>query len=429
MATRIDADVLIPGRGEPIANGTLILDGNTIAFAGPTADAPDAPDAELVRAAAVMPGMWDCHGHFMGLRNAALGTYFTESVQIRTARAAKDAEVALQAGFTSVREAGGIGVHLARAVDEGTLLGPSIYAPGAILSTTGGHGDLHTVPLEWVHDLNHRDGEMRLCDGVAECVRAVREQLRLNARVIKICASGGVMSEVDDPIHQQFRGDELRAIVETAAMADRVVMAHCHGKPGITAALEAGVRSIEHGTYLDDEACAAMRELGAILVPTRYIVVRLLKAGIASGMSAENYRKLAAIADRHAEAISRAHAAGVTIAAGTDIFQSGVDLPVGWGQNGAELALLVEAGLSPAEAIAAATANAAATLGPQAPEAGVLAEGWDADVITLSGNPLTEIGLLAEPANVTGVWKHGVRVKRLLQTDEPGIHSEVSGAA
>jgi imidazolonepropionase-like amidohydrolase len=252
---------------------------------------------------------------------------------------------------------------------------------------------------------------MRLCDGITECVRAVREQLRLNARVIKICASGGVLSEVDDPIHQQFSIDELRAIVDTAGMADRVVMAHCHGKPGIMAALEAGVRSIEHGTYLDDEACAAMRELGAILVPTRYIVVRLLKAGVASGMSAENFRKLAAIADIHGEAISRAHAAGVTIAAGTDIFQSGADLPVAWGQNGAELALLVDAGLSPAEAIAAATANAPATLGPQAPRAGVLADEWDADVITLAGNPLDDIALLAEPANVTGVWKHGVRVK------------------
>ena len=413
LTTRIDADVLIPGRADPITNGTVILAGTTIAYAGASADAPAVPDAEIVRAAAVMPGMWDCHGHFMGLRNAAIATYFTDSVQVRTARAAKDAEAALQAGFTSVREAGGMGVHLARVVNEGTLLGPSIYAPGAILSTTGGHGDLHTVPLEWVHDLNRRDGEERLCDGVDECVRAVREQLRLNARVIKICASGGVMSEVDDPIHQQFRADELRAIVETAAMADRVVMAHCHGKPGIMAALEAGVRTIEHGTYLDDEACAAMRELGAILVPTRYIVVRLLKAGLASGMSAENYRKLASIADTHAEAISRAYAAGVTIAAGTDIFQSGAELPVGWGQNGAELALLVEAGLSPADAIAAATANAPTTLGPQAPQAGVLAEGWDADLITVSGNPLEDIGLLAEPKNVTGVWKNGVRVKPL----------------
>jgi imidazolonepropionase-like amidohydrolase len=413
MTTRIDAEVLIPGRGAPIANGSVVFDDGAIRFAGPTADAPTTEGAEVIPARAVMPGMWECHGHFLGMRNAALATYFTDTVQLRSARVAKDAEAALQAGFTSVREAGGIGVHLARAVREGTVVGPSIYAPGAILSTTGGHGDLHTIPLEWVHDYSRRSGELRLCDGVDNCVRAVREQLRLGARVIKICASGGVMSEIDDTIHQQFRVDELRAIVETAAMADRVVMAHCHGKPGIMAALEAGVRSIEHGTYLDEEACAAMRELGAVLVPTRYIVVRLLKAGTASGMSAENYRKLAAIADAHAEAIGRAHAAGVAIAAGTDIFQSGAEQPVAWGQNGAELALLVEAGLSPLDAIASATANAPATLGPQAPRAGVLAEGWDADVITLAGDPLANIGLLAEPANVTGVWKHSIAVKRL----------------
>jgi imidazolonepropionase-like amidohydrolase len=413
MATRIDAEVLIPGLGEPIRNGTVVFDEATIRFAGLAADAPVIEGAEVVRARAVMPGMWECHGHFLGMRTAALGTYFTDSVQLRSARAAKDAEAALQAGFTSVREAGGIGVHLAQAVREGTVLGPTIYAPGAILSTTGGHGDLHTVPLEWVHDYSRRCGELRLCDGVDDCVRATREQLRLGARVIKICASGGVLSEVDDPIHQQFRVDEMRAIVETAALADRVVMAHCHGKPGIMAALQSGVRSIEHGTYLDDQACAAMRELGAVFVPTRYIVVRLLKAGTASGMSAENYRKLAVIADTHAEAIGRAHAAGVTIAAGTDIFQSGTQLPVAWGQNGAELGLLVAAGLSPLEAIAAATANAPATLGPQAPRAGVLAQGWDADLITLAANPLTDIALLADPANITGVWKHGVAVKRL----------------
>jgi imidazolonepropionase-like amidohydrolase len=359
-----------------------------------------------------MPGMWDCHAHFLGIRHGAIGTYYTDTVQLRSARSVKDAEAALQAGFTSVREAWGIGIHLAQAVREGTVNGPSIYAPGAVLSVTGGHGDLHSIPLDWVHDITHRNGELRLCDGVSDCIRAVREQLRLGARVIKIFASGGLLSEVDDPMHQQFRADELRAIVETAGLAERVVMAHCHGKPGIMAALQAGVRTIEHGTYLDDEACAAMREQGAILVPTRLVFAQLIEAGTASGMSPESFRKLEVVADIHAEAISRAHAAGVTIALGTDVFQSGPDMPFGWGQNGAELALLVEAGLTPLEAIAAATANAPATLGPQAPLAGILAPGWDADVITLAGDPLADINLLTDPANVTAVWKHGVAAKR-----------------
>src|SRR5262249_62061337 len=176
-----------------------------------------------------------------------------------------------RAGITSVREVGGLGVHLARAVAEGVLEGPAIYAAGAILSITGGHADLHSYPLPWIGDFGVHYGELRLADGLAECMRGVREQLRQNARVIKVCASGGVMSEIDDPIHQQFTVTELRSIVEVAGLAERVVAAHCHGKPGIMAAVEAGVRTIEHGTYLDDEACAAMREAGVILVPTRAI--------------------------------------------------------------------------------------------------------------------------------------------------------------
>ncbi len=200
-------------------------------------------------------------------------------------------------------------------------------------------------------------------------------------------------------------------IVETAAMSERSVMAHCHGKPGIMAALEAGVRTIEHGTYLDDEACAAMKELDALLVPTRYIVARLAKAGRASGMSAENARKLYEIADTHLDAIARAHAAGVRIAAGTDIFQTGADATIGWGQNGGELPLLVEAGLSALEAIETATANGPDTLGLQAPRAGQLRAGWDADVITVDTDPVLDISALADPSRITGVWKHGVAAK------------------
>ena len=152
-----------------------------------------------------------------------------------------------------------------------------------VLSPTGGHADLHMYPHDWVCDFADRVGILRQCDGVAECLRAVRLQLRDGARLIKICASGGVMSEIDHPIHQQFGADELRAIVEEAALADRVVAAHCHGKPGIMAALAAGVRTIEHGTYLDEEAASAMVESGAILVPTRHIVEEFLATAPPTG--------------------------------------------------------------------------------------------------------------------------------------------------
>ena len=181
-ATRIDADLLIPGRGTPVPDATVVFDGPTLDYVGPSSSAPETPHATTFHVAAVLPGMWDCHGHFFGVRTAGTADLYTDTVQLRSARAARDAEVALQAGFTSVREAGGLGVHLARGIEDGTLIGPSIYAPGAVLSTTGGHGDLHTIPLDWVHNISETSGELWLCDGVPECIRAVRAQLRLGAQ-------------------------------------------------------------------------------------------------------------------------------------------------------------------------------------------------------------------------------------------------------
>jgi imidazolonepropionase-like amidohydrolase len=407
---RIEADLLIPGKGDPVRDGVVILDGPRIGYAGPAASAPPAvPGVPVSRAVTVMPGLWDCHGHFLGTRSFDLGQLVLEPLALRGARSARDLRAALDAGITSVREVGGLGVDLARAVAEGVLDGPSIYAAGAILSTTGGHGDLHSYPLEWMVSWAGHAGTMRLADGPDDCARAVREQLRRNAKVIKVCASGGVLSEVDDPIHQQFTLAELRAIVEVAGLADRVVAAHCHGKPGIMAALQAGVRTIEHGTYLDDECCDAMRETGAILVPTRTIVEDIL----ANKDDVPDYAlvKLETIADIHAQAVTRAHERGVTIAMGTDIGLTGPDLPNSWGQNGSEPRYLVKLGLTPLEAIEASTATGPLTLGPQAPLSGQLAEGYDADVITLDADPLAGIGVLADPDHVTGVWTRGRAVK------------------
>jgi imidazolonepropionase-like amidohydrolase len=355
-----------------------------------------------------MPGLWDCHGHFMGLRSLDLGRLPIESLALRAARCAGDLRAALDAGVTSVREVGGLGLDLAHAVEEGLLAGPAVYGAGAILSTTGGHGDVHGLPLSLMADFAHAGGELRLCDGPAECARAVREQLRRNAKLVKICASGGVMSEVDHPIHQQFTAAELAAIVEVAGLADRIVAAHCHGKPGMMAAIEAGVRTIEHGTYLDDEVCQAMRETGTILVATRTIIAELADL---DSMPPYARRKMAEIREQHAKAISIAHEHGVTMAMGTDIALSGADTPDSWGRNGRELPLLVEAGLSPLAAIEAATATAPLTLGPQAPRSGQLVEGYDADLLTLDADPLADIGVLADPAHVTGVWRSGQRVK------------------
>jgi imidazolonepropionase-like amidohydrolase len=240
-------------------------------------------------------------------------------------------------------------------------------------------------------------------------MRATREQLRRNAKVIKVCASGGVMSQIDDPIHQQFTGPELAAIVEVATLAGRVVAAHCHGKPEIMAALEAGVTTIEHGTYLDDECCDATRETGAILVPTKTIIEEILaNLSAVPGYAATN---LAAIAEARASAVARALDHGVTIAMGTDIAQTGAGLPDSWGTNGSELGHLVKLGMSPLQAIEAVTATAPRTLGPQAPRSGKLEAGYDSDVITLDADPLADIAVLASPAHVTGVWTAGRQVK------------------
>jgi len=406
---RIEAELLIPGHGQPIRDGVVVLDGARIDYAGPTGTAPSTAGALVSRAVAVMPGMWDCHGHFLGTRTFDLAQLAVEPLALRGARSARDLRAALDAGITSVREVGGLGVELARAVAEGVLDGPVIYGAGAILSTTGGHGDLHSFPLSWISSWTAEAGTMRLADGPDECARAVREQLRRNAKVIKVCASGGVLSEVDDPIHQQFTLAELRAIVEVAGLADRVVAAHCHGKPGIMAALQAGVRTIEHGTYLDDEGCDAMRESGAILVPTRTIVEDML--AFRDAVPPYAMVKLEAIADIHAQAVTRAYEQGVTIAMGTDIGLTGPDLPNSWGQNGAEPGYLVKLGMTPLEAIEAATATGPLTLGPQAPRSGQLAEGYDADVITLDADPLADISVLADPERITGVWTRGRRVK------------------
>src|SRR5918993_276685 len=367
---RIEADLLIPGTGEPIRDGLVVLEGPTITYAGPAADAPPTPQAPSTRAAAVLPGLWDCHGHLLGTRSLDLGRLPLEPLALRAARCAADLRAALDAGVTSVREVGGLGVYLARAIEEGTLDGPTIYGAGAILSVTGGHGDLHSLPLSWVADFGQRDGELRLCDGVDSCIQAVREQLRHNAKLIKVCASGGVLSELDDPIHQQFTLAELRA--------------------------------------LDEEACAAMRETGAILVPTRTILQEMLDS---TAVPPYAVRKLEVIGDRHAKAVALAHEQGVTIAMGTDIALSGAELIDSWGRNGRELPLMVESGLTPLEAIQAATFNGPLTLGRQAPRSGQLAEGYDADLIIVDGDPLADITILADPAHIVGVWKAGRRVK------------------
>ena len=407
---RIQADLLIPGRGDPVENGAVDIDGPVITYSGPQAGAPGDDKLEVVEVPVVMPGLWDCHAHLFGSPSWSLEGVAWVSPAAAGARATADLARYIEGGVTSVREVGGYGVELAPVVEEGSVTGPTIYGAGEVLSTTGGHGDIHSIPLDIYEGISLRSRIIgRLADGPSECVKAVREQLRRNARVIKICASGGVMSEVDHPVHQQFSDEELQAIVAEAARADRVVAAHCHGKPGIMAALRAGVVTIEHGSYLDEEAAALMKEKDAILVPTRFIVEELL--GMEAHIPGYAYRKITGLADTHAQALKIAIATGVRIAMGTDIFPSGPVHGFRYSLASRELRHLTEAGLTPLQAIEAAIATGPLTLGAQAPRSGRLQEGFEADLIALDRSPLELDSIWGDPERVTHVWKGGRLVK------------------
>ena len=406
MTTRIEAARLIPGRGEVIDNGVVVID-DTITYAGPASGAPETPDADVVTTETVMPGMWECHGHFMGIYGANIEEMITARPQLAAMRTTADAGRALDAGFTSIREMGGMGTFLGRAIEEGQVVGPNIYASGSMLSMTGGHGDSHGLDLGAARLVKARHyGEDNIVDGPDQCRAGVRRMLRLGAKVIKIHASGGVMSELDDPHLPQFSKQELEAIVDEATRMERLVGAHCHGKRGIMAALEAGVKTIEHGTYLDQEAADAMVESEAILVPTRFVVDFLMAEGEKRGMPEYAKKKGQAASESHANAVALAHESGVKIAMGTDIWITGL-----WGRNAEELPLLVDCGMTPLQAIETATANGPDTLGPQAPNTGQLIEGMDADVICVSGDPSTDVSVLADPSNVTQVFKGGIKYK------------------
>ncbi len=405
--TRIEAARLVPGRGEPLDNGVVIIDDDLISYAGAADAAPETPEGVTVTTDTVMPGMWECHGHFIGGYTANIEEIHTTRPQLMSMRVTADAGRVLDAGFTSVREMGGLGTHLGRAVEEGVVRGPNIYASGSMLSMTAGHGDSHGMDLGASRLSSAQAwGEDSIVDGPDACRAGVRRMLRLGAKVIKVHASGGVMSELDDPHLPQFSLEELRAIVDEATRMERLVGAHCHGKRGIMNALEAGIKTIEHGTYLDEEAAEAMIEAGAVLVPTRFVIAYLQADGPKMGMPEYAQKKMAVVARHHKDAISLAVERGVKIALGTDIWTTGV-----WGRNGEEIALMAECGMTPLGTIEAATANGPDTLGPQAPNSGVLEAGKDADVICVSGDPTSDVSILGSPDNVTHVFKNGVRYK------------------
>ncbi|OAA53153.1 Amidohydrolase 1 [Cordyceps fumosorosea ARSEF 2679] len=401
--------LLIPGRGDPIKDAILVYSSGKIDYAGPLSDLPAslvAPPERTVSVPVLLPGLWDCHVHYLGHLEQSMAGMADPHPFLSGTRAAHDVAATLNAGFTSVRETAGWGAELAAEIAAGRLLGPTIYSVCAAISCTGGHVDHHHMPEAHFRELGCRGLPLVVADGVPECVKAVRQQLRRGARCIKICTSGGVSSDRDDPRHQQFSDEEVRAMVDEATRARRAVAAHAHGKPGILAAVRNGVTTVEHGVYLDDEAIALMKERGTILVPTRAIVEDGLAT--AESWSARAYEKLQGVAVRHAESYRAAVAAGVRIASGSDYGISKRGTPLSHGHNGRELELAVTVGgMTPLQAIEAATATAPEVLGPQAPRSGLLAPGYDADFIAVTSDPLVDMAVIADPDNVTHVWLAG----------------------
>ena len=334
----------------------------------------------------VLPGLIDSHVHLLGQQgptNRIDAVTMTRSAQ--ALEGAYYARVTLEAGFTTVANLGANSeaiLALRDAVARGRVPGPRIIASGAGISVHGGHGDSHGYRPEVLEILRSE----AVCSGADDCRRAVREQIRLGADVIKITATGGVLSNTAAGLGQQFSDAELEAIVEAAHSMGRRVTAHAHGADGITAFLRAGGDSIEHGTYLDDEGIRLMRQNRAWLVPT--LLAGDFVARIASGpnnfLSPAQTAKALEAGPLMLDMCRRAHQAGVQIAFGTD---SGVSAH---GDNAQEFALLVQCGMTPLEAIQAATVRAADHL-QVADEVGALRPGMAADLIAVSGDPLTDV--------------------------------------
>lgn len=340
----------------------------------------------------VLPGLIDCHAHiqFEWNKNLRLGRVQSSEAD-HAIRAAVYARRTLAAGVTTIRDLGSSGdtvFALRDAIAGGLIPGPRILAAGQAITPTGGHSD---DTHGYREDLFTQPGAMEgIGDGVDGCRKAVRAQVKRGADVIKLTATGGVLSATNAGIDQQFFDDELAAIVATAHFLGRKVAAHAHGNAGIKAALRAGVDSIEHGSFLDEQAIALMRERGVWLVPTLLAgEVSRERAAIPGYFPDAVVDKIQKVVATHHASFTKAVEAGVPIAFGTD---SGVSEH---GRNAEELLLMVRLGMTPRDALVAATVNAAELLG-LGDEIGTLAVGKAADLIATQGDPLDDIAALGQ---------------------------------
>ncbi len=399
---------LIDGNGgKPVKDGIVLIKNGKIVDVGDEKSV-EVPDGEIKRLNAqkgfILPGFIDCHVHMMfnGFRfenplYTPLSLYFYEAV--------RNLEKTLETGVTTVRDAGMADYGVKMAVEKGLITGPRLQISVMPLSITGGHFDLQLKSGKTVK-ISYPGLPESVCDGTEEVRKRVREVLRAGAEVVKVMVTGGVISANDSPEHPQFTEEELRIVVEEAFYRNLPVMAHAHGSFGIKNALNAGIRSIEHGTYLDEECIQLLLENDAWLVTTQlahWSNLDLLEAGKLPDFSEEDSYKVAMNSHKN---MKKAYEAGVKIVMGTD---SGI---APHGQNLRELEFLCNMGMTPMEAIQAGTKKAAELLGME-DKIGTLEKGKLADVVVSKTNPLDDIKSLGNPENIIMVMKEGQIYKNI----------------
>ena len=396
---------LIDGKGtSPVAHSVVVTEGSKIRFIGKEDEGypykTDDVETHHINGKVIMPGLIDAHIHLWGPRTMDYYHRLMVHEYLSVLRGAEDLRRLLFAGFTSVRCCGGNkSVHLKRAVAEGTIPGPKVMAAHLSITQTAGHMDIHFLSLDEVR----RSGKCRIADGPEEFRKAAREQFREGADFIKIATTGGIASQKDTPFECQTTHEEIRAVVEEAERKGSYVAAHAQSPAGVINAVRAGVRTIEHGLYLDKESCEIMRDSDAILVSTLSISHQLAEHGQEHGFPPWGVQKAKKAKEIHKKSIKLASDMGVRVAMGTDFSGGPIVLH---GTNAGELKLLVDAGFTPMDAIVAATTIAAQALGVEK-ETGSLEAGKNADIIIVDGNPLEDIRILQDLSKIRMVVKEG----------------------
>jgi len=385
--------------GKVLSDQTFIIEDGKIVSAGPSTETKAPADAVRIELpnATVLPGLIDAHTHLT--YEPRFGYEELGVSVVRSAlTGAKNARVTLEAGFTTVRNVGAEGysdVALRDAINAGDVPGPRMLVSGPALGITGGHCDNNLLPFDY-----HATGD-GVADGIAAVQHKVRENIKYGSDLIKICATGGVLSKGDDPQASQYTLEEMKAIVADAHRLGRKVAAHAHGAQGILWATEAGVDSIEHGSYIDDAGIAEMKKNGTYLVPTLYLGDWFLENAERNHVPDFLLGKAKTVMPIARKNIAHAFASGVKVAFGTDaaVYPHGL--------NAHEFAVMVKLGLTPLQAIQAATVNAADLLGWQG-KVGSLEPGTWADIVAVDGDPLKDVTTLER---VKFVMKGGDVVK------------------